>query len=372
MRDFLRAGFVVVCLVLVLVQGVAAWNVTQLTMDSSKLVTRGTPVNVTGTIDFAPASGPDTTFDPSHELVLSTTLSDARWDLTLVVGGAENVQPAVHNNTTTLSGFILSYPKGTDESLKIRLTGKAPGTGVPCTSAGRTILLIQEYDARHSPVPGTSRALDTIILYDGSCINQSNEKRARLSDFRFYIDEKSALGTNTTLAEVKYAEADALIKSATGRSSTQYMLAHQDLDAAQKAIDEGEVALDKAWAEKAVADAQVPINNTDAIIGWFKANSSTADDPQLPAIVAKREVAMSYLVTANDEIANGNYDLARLKAQEAYNKANESYTNGNSRNDRTEGSDHVFPLYITGCIIVTILLVIGIVWWRKQKGAKLE
>jgi hypothetical protein len=137
-------------------------------------------------------------------------------------------------------------------------------------------------------------------------------------------------------------------------------------------MKEGERLLDKAWAEKAVADAQKKVDQMDALIGWYKGNGSTANDAVLPSVVTRREVAMAYLTTANDEIANGNYDLARLKAQEAYNKANESYTNGNSRNDRTEGSDRLFPLYITACIIVTILLVIGIVWWRKRKGAKPE
>ena len=62
------------------------------------------------------------------------------------------------------------------------------------------------------------------------------------------------------------------------------------------------------------------------IIQWFKANTSTRDDNQLPAIIAKREVAVSYLVTANDEISNGNYEQARGKAQDAFNKGNESYT----------------------------------------------
>ena len=107
-----------------------------------------------------------------------------------------------------------------------------------------------------------------------------------------------------------------------------------DLNAAQTAITDGEIALDKAWAESEVAAAQVPINNVDSIIAWFNGNQSTASDPQLPAIITKREVAVSYISTANDEIANGNYEQARAKAQDAFSKGNESYTDALARKEK--------------------------------------
>jgi hypothetical protein len=82
---------------------------------------------------------------------------------------------------------------------------------------------------------------------------------------------------------------------------------------------------DKEFAEKTIAEAKVQIEKTDVIIGWFKGNASTRDDVHLPIIITKREIALSYLTTAEDEIANGNYERARNKAQDSYAKANESF-----------------------------------------------
>ena len=157
------------------------------------------------------------------------------------------------------------------------------------------------------------------------------EKESALQTYRSHIDEKSALGIDTAAAEAKYSEADQKIKTAKSLPSTQYAQAFSNLDAAQTAIDDGETALDRAWAENEVTNAQIPINNVDNVIQWFKANKSTTDDAQLPAIIAKREVAVSYLSTANDEISNGNYAQARVKAQDAFNKGNESYTDALAR-----------------------------------------
>ncbi len=84
--------------------------------------------------------------------------------------------------------------------------------------------------------------------------------------------------------------------------------------------------MDKSWAENEVSNAQVPISIVDAIISWFKGNSRTANDQQLPAIITKREVAVSYISSANDAISSGNFAQARVKAQDAFSKGNESYT----------------------------------------------
>jgi hypothetical protein len=93
---------------------------------------------------------------------------------------------------------------------------------------------------------------------------------------------------------------------------------------------------DKEFAEKTIAEAKVQIEKTDVIIGWFRGNASTRDDVQLPIIITKREIALSYLTTAEDEIANGNYERARNKAQDAYTKANESFNNALRRKAELE------------------------------------
>ena len=88
---------------------------------------------------------------------------------------------------------------------------------------------------------------------------------------------------------------------------------------------------DRELAERSIIDAEGQIHKADREIGWFKGNESTRIDSQLPAIITKREVAVSYVSTAQDDIANGDYTGARQKAGEAYEKANESYNDALKR-----------------------------------------
>jgi len=131
-------------------------------------------------------------------------------------------------------------------------------------------------------------------------------------------------------------------------------------------------ALDKAWAENEIAAAQVPINNVDAIIGWFKGNTSTANDQQLSTIITKREVAVGYLSNANDNIADGKYPQARQKAQDAFLKANESYTEALARQKQvSSGWGIPFPnlggsVFIVLGIVAVILVVVGVIIYRKR------
>ncbi len=140
----------------------------------------------------------------------------------------------------------------------------------------------------------------------------------------------------------------------------------------QTAIKDGETALDRAWAEHEIAAAQESINNVDSIISWFKGNSSTANDQQLPTIITKREVAVSYISNANDNIAAGNYAQARQKAQDAFLKGNESYTEALAR-QKAVGSGWSLPIpkinstvgIIIG-VIAVILIVVGVIIYRKR------
>jgi uncharacterized iron-regulated membrane protein len=149
-----------------------------------------------------------------------------------------------------------------------------------------------------------------------------------------------------------------------------------NLTAARTAINQGETALDKSWAESEVANAQGPINNTDAVITWFKGNLSTAGDPTLDQIIAKRDSAANYITAANNEIHDGNYSAARENAQEAYEMGNESYSDALSRQNTIF---YEVPAPCLGCgligsklvlftagIGVFVLLIAGIIMWKKK------
>jgi hypothetical protein len=122
---------------------------------------------------------------------------------------------------------------------------------------------------------------------------------------------------------------------------------------------------DKDRAVLAVADAEGMIRKTDSIIEWFRGNTSR-DDPKLQVIIAKREVAFSYLTTAKDEIQNGNYDRAQEKAEEAFQKANESYYDALQRQESINivypSCERKLPFDKTVCILliglVPVLLIV--------------
>jgi hypothetical protein len=235
----------------------------------------------------------------------------------------------------------------------------------------KTLIRIQEVDGQGIPVPETSREYyaSVVNVRDVCCRVPSIEET--LKEFGSHIDEKASLGINTTPAETKYTEAKEMIENAKAIPSTRYYEAFKNLDSAQKAIDDGEHLLDQAWAEKEVRDAQERVDKADAIIDWFHGNKSTADDPGLNPIIAKREIAVNDLSAANEDITNGNYAQARSKAQDAFQEANESYNDAVIYRMGITCCYDPFKRYGTQFIVAGIgviaLLIMGIYLWKKHK-----
>jgi len=351
------------------IHAVSAFGVSAITIDPSGSLTPGTPVIVTYRVDFT-ASGSET-FPSTNELDMSTDLEKPKWTYTLVLDGVETPQPANSGRMISVSGWILSYPAAVEESMKVTMEGTAPTVS---TTSNKTIIQLQEVDSHNNIVSGSTVKREAVIVNVAEVQAKVAEKRSTLQTFRSHIDEKSAMGIDTAEAEAKYSEAKQKIDTAEKAPSTQYVQSFANLDAAQKAIDDGEAALDRAWAESEVTNAQVPITNVDGIIAWFKGNASTKDDAQLPAIIAKREVAVSYISTANDDVSNGNYAQARSKAQEAYDKGNESYTDALARQKvllsgwQFPGLPNFgkLPIIPIIAVVVVVLAVVGYVIYRKR------
>jgi hypothetical protein len=354
------------------IHAVSAFAVSSITVDPSGSLTPGTPVIVTFKIDMS-ASG-DETFPSADELQMSTDLDSPKWAYSLVLDGVDTPQPANSGRVLSVSGWILSYPSTVEESMKVTLQGNAPTV---TQTTNKTMIKVTEYDSRNNPVTSTVVERTAVIVNIKDVQDKVAAEESALQTFRSHIDEKSALGIDTAAAEAKYSEAQQKISTAKSLPSTQYALAFSNLNTAQSLIDDGEVALDRAWAENEVANAQIPINNVDGIIEWFKANKSTADDAQLPAIITKREVAVSYISTASDEITSGNYEQARSKAQEAFNKGNESYTDALKRQyDIINGGWFTWlklpniklpgGIFLIVGIVVVVLAVVGYVIYRKR------
>jgi hypothetical protein len=354
---------------LLCIQAVSAFTVSSVTIDPSGSLTPGTPVTVSYKIDFQSGTG-STTFSSSNEMLMSTDLTSPKWTYTILLDGVENPRQPTGGKTLDITGFELSYKSGIEESVRVTLEGTAPTVD---KTTDKTIVKIQEIDSGGSAIESTTVTKTATIINTAEVASAISARTNDLQSFRSQIDEKAALGIDTSAAESKYNDAKTQIDAASALPSNQYTTAQSDLVAAQTSITDGGKALDKAWAEYEVANAQIPINNVDVVISWFKGNQSTANDVGLPTIITKREVAVSYISAANDEIANGNYAQARTKADDAFNKGNESYNDAVALQKKLS-SGWSFPalpniggvVFIIAGIVVVVLVIVGIVVYRKR------
>jgi len=356
---------------LLCVQAVSAFSVSSVTIDPSGSLTPGTPVTVSYKIDFQSGTG-STTFSSSNDMQMSTDLTSPKWTYTILLDGVENPRQPTGGKALTITGFELSYKSGVEESVRVTLEGTAPTVD---KTTDKTIVKIQEIDSSNAPITSSIVEKKATIINTGEITAAISARTNDLQSFRSQIDEKAALGVDTSNAESKYNEAKSKIDAATALPSSQYATQTTYLTDAGTAITDGGKALEKAWAEYEVADAQTPINNVDAVIAWFKGNQSTANDVNLPPIITKRELAVGYITNANDEIANGNYAQARTKAEEAYAKGNESYNDALTLQNKILKSGW-FPsitlpsiggsVFIIIGIIVVVVAIVGIVIYRKR------
>lgn len=350
------------------IQGAAAWSVTNISIEPSGSLTPGTPVMVSVKIDF-----PERPATPqNYELWFSTDLEKPIWIWNVITDGYENPHRMYPQKNISLYENEIStrYPF----AVRLSLEGIAPSV---THTSDITILRIEELDET-----GEISASERIYEYHATVINPSDITpqslfwKYDLQGFRTDIDEFAAMGVNTTGAEAKYQTAKTKIDVATALSESQYTAALENITAARADIAEGERLLDKALAEKEVAEAEVPIHNVDNIIAWFKANKSTADDEKLPSIIAQRDLAAAALSSANNEIADGNYSQARAMALEAFQIANTLYNEAVSCQRESICCDNPILLIIYGSgtlvagtgIGVIVLLIAGIFWWRKRKA----
>ena len=356
----------VVCLSVLLVPGVSAYNLSQISIFPTGALTPNTAVEISGLLDFPATSGG--TFPSANNLVLTTDLKNPTWTYTLILDGVENPRNPIGGQMLNLSGFKISYPLTVKESIRFTLEGNAPT--VDQTWSKKTLICIQEIDAKGNAINASAVCYNATMVTPTNCCGPLPSMRAKLQNFRSHIDEKVAMGVNTSMAETKYIEAQKQLDSARARTSGQYIEAFADLNTAQAAIDEGEIALDKAWAETEVANAQIPVDNTDVIIRWFKSNSSTANEPALDQIIAKRDIAVNYLSEANHEITNGSYTAARTNAREAYKAGNESYNDAlRSPMSRCIGCRKgplLTPEYFFAGAGTIAIAIVAIFLWKKR------
>jgi len=292
-------------------------------------------------------------------LEFSTGLQNPSWDFIVYRDGVKvYTSPTRGGNYPSLSEFEIYY--GADAELDVQLRGAVPKTGSP------TVLITKIEHLRGEDVKDThsvTRDVVSTAQIEGSLSAQQQN----LKTLKAEIDDKAAQGVDTSAAQAKYNAASQALTSAASASPSQ---AASYISTASKAIDESKALLDKAWAEKEVSNTAATIESLDGMITYFVENRSMASDPQVVAIMTKRESAVQFYSQAKDALNAKNYSLARSKATDGQNKANEALTDANKLRERIgEGFNFGGDLLLyIGVGIVLVLIVVGVVMYRKKTG----
>lgn len=365
----LLLGIILICCIPI----VSAFTISNMNIEPSGSLTPGQRVSVSYILNFPLVNGK--TFENANTLDMYTELTTAKWSFvkTETFDGTPHDTPLPNDGgpRIQMGGWILSYPDR-ELSLRVTLDGLAPDVD---KTQNKTIIKITELDSYGKPISTTPFLKEAIIVNIADVNNLIAESESTLQIFRTHIDEKAALEVDTSTAEGKYTEANAAVDNARSQPSNKFDAAQASLTSAKDLIAEGEKLLDKAWAEKTVADAQIPINNVDQTISFIKPNISSSDT-RLSPIISKREIADSYRKTADDEIFAGNYERAREKAQEAFIKGNESYTDAlDLKKQITEGFNPlgaIGKLFGSGTtviivgVVAVVLIAVGYIIYRKR------
>ena len=334
---------------------------------SGDLVSGKTPVDATFVVS-SPATGSGTT--PKENLMFYTDLEDPKWTYSINKSGIKQDNGIPQNGPNfDISSWVLYYPKE-DVSIYVTLSGTAP---VVTSVTNKTIFRVGTESAAIASV-------QRMVINPASTSQGISEVKVTLAEFRSLIDQKSAAGVNVDEANAKYNEASNAIRTA--EQAPNYAVAQQNLQKAQDLINQGKPLLDKASTQKLIKDAQVPIDQTDQLITYFKVNKSMKEsDPKLALILTKRERAADLLTDAKDLVAQGKYyRCEHNRVNEASAKANEALNDALAlKKEVGEGFNPIggiasifsgiagAAMYIVIVIVAVVLVVIGVIFYKRRQ-----
>lgn len=352
-----------------LVQAVSAvsFKVTssEISPDSTTL-TPGESVRVHCVVDLT-GSG-DHSFPSDGYLQLSTDLTSPTWSYKIIQNDvpADQVKPSTSKEIyLKISGFSLDYPEDWDPQLDISLEGTVPT--VP-SEQKKTLIKITQLDSSLDTVTNGVVSVERDVINPEDVSKSISAAQSRLDALKTSIDEKTALGADTSAAQAKYNAAKTALNQAQATSDSA--AASKDLATATSALDEGETLLAQAWAQAKITNTQDTLNQIDDIITYFENDRNMGTDQRVINLKTQRDIAAQALSSANDQMTAKNYDAARIKAEDAYTKANSTLTLGTQlRQEIGEGFSFNFgnlPLYI-GVGILIILIIGGVIYLRNRR-----
>ncbi len=369
MKGLKRLILIISLLVLIVPAVSVAFTVNSMVINpNSGALSPGTSVDLSYTVQEP--SGEST----MNNLVMTTALTKPQWSYIIYVNGNPTAPTQSQSETVDISSFLLEYKSSDDVSVGVTLSGATPAA---TQTANQTLVQIWEEDSNGNQL-ATPYVVSALVVNPGDITTAVANANAQLSQLKTDIDEKSALGVDTSAAEAQYNTATSQISQAQALPTAQYSQALSDISTATSTISNGETLLDKSWAEAEITTAQGPVNNVDGLIAFFQGNSSTANDARLSTIINEREIAVSYISSANDFISSGNYASARSKAEQAYTEGNQSYNDAlsfqasisqNPLAGIISAISSIFSsgiLFIGAGVVVVVLIIVGVIIYRKR------
>ena len=312
----------------------------------------GTPYRMTRkVVSVAPTTVPAATFVPSGGAGSGTGTSSGSLDIRSTPSGANIYLNGMYYGVTPT--VISGLPGGTHQ-IKILRSGYYDYTLITTVTAGKTAAV----SATLTPI---STAYSTTSDVAGVTLAESSlsTQQQNLNDLKADIDARAAEGVDVSAAQAKYDVASQALMSAASAGPSQ---AAGHIATATKNIDEGKSLLDRAWAEKEVSNTAAAIETLDGMITYFVEDRSMGSDPQVVSLVTKRESAIQFYSQAKDNLNANNYPLARSKATDGQNKANDALSDADALRDEIgEGSNFDNILLYAGIGVVGLLVLIAIV-----------
>lgn len=298
-----------------------------------------------------PANSDGESFD------FSTGLRDPAWTFIVYRDGIPIYTTEKTGYYPSLGSFELAYKD------KVELDVQLRGT-VPKTSSGEIEIVKLEH-IKNKHVEGTPYRMTRKVVSAEQVGSSLSVQQQNLKTLKADIDARAADGVDVSAAQAKY---DAASKALTSAASAAPSKAAEYIASAIKNMDEAKPLLDKAWAEKEVSDTGAALESLDNKINYFVENRSMGGDPRVVSIVTKRESAVQFYSQAKDGLSASNYQLARSKAAEGLNKANEALSDADALRDEIGEGFSLggnILLYV-GIGVIVVLAIVGVVIYRKK------
>lgn len=335
---------------------------------SGDLVSGETQVSASFVINFVSSGG--YTFDSENTLQLSTDLDSATWSYVIIQDDIENPAVTEVGPNVNINGWVLSYPSNRDISMRVNMNGVAPAVS---TSEEKVIVQVAELSSMGTVIPGTKVERKAMVLNPSQIDEVIASATIELNNLKGSIESLAASGLDMTTAQQLYAQAESDLQNA--KISSDYARAQSYLSSAQDNIAELKSLIEQMSAQKAIDDANAPVEQTDALITYFKENKSMSADPRLSPIITKRELAADLVVDARDLASERKYGEAIHKAGEAKVKAEEALADALSLKEDVDsglfsGLGNIFSgtaITIIIVIVVIILAVLGFFYLRGRR-----